>query len=131
MTTTTPDERPAKQVWVRCKGSGTGDSAGCKQRVFNHPIDIELHRQHCPADLERDVKALARRLEALEKAREDAPALPDLDDVSEDWPAAESPAEDDLDGYVGEPAESGADEDDDELDEDGLLTPAAVTARRF
>lgn len=135
MSTTTTTERPQKPVWVRCKGSGTGDSIGCKQRVYNDPIDIDLHRRHCPADLERTVKALDRRftaleaaLEALQTAQNEAPALPDLDDVSDDWPAADEDAED---GHAGEPDEDPgleAQELADELDE---VPAAAFTSRRF
>lgn len=79
-------ETVTKPVWTRCKGSGTGESNGCGQRVYNSPIDIERHRQHCPADLERAVKLLTDRVEKLEKAE---PEHLDLDGVA-DWPDADS-----------------------------------------
>lgn len=111
-TTTSTDERPKKQVWVRCKGSGNGDSNGCRQRVYNDPIDVEQHRQHCPADLERTVKDLERRLILVETV---GAGVPDLDSVSDDWPAPDpTPAG----PYAGGPAEAAADVEDPDFDDE-------------
>lgn len=74
---------PSKPIWTRCKGS-SGEGNGCGQRVYNDRIDIEKHRQHCPADLERLVDNLEKRIDALEKT--ELPEPVDLDEVAE-WPA--------------------------------------------
>lgn len=86
MTTTEPVKKP---IWTRCKGP-EGKGNGCGQRVFNAPVDIEKHRQHCPADLEREVDALEKRVAKLEKT--EIPEQLDLDDVSDEWPGAAAPA---------------------------------------
>ena len=123
-TTTTPP----KPVWIRCKGSGKGESNGCRQRVFNDRIDIELHKQHCPADLERVVKLLTDRVDKLEKAE---PEQIDLEDVSDDWPDSD---EDSVDGPDERPAPVPAaahvnaastsdDEDDDYFDNEPTAPP--------
>lgn len=81
-------ETVTKPIWTRCKGP-KGEGNGCRQRVFNNPIDIELHRQHCPADLERTVKLLTDRVDKLEKAE---PEQIDLDDVGDEWPTGDEAA---------------------------------------
>jgi hypothetical protein len=54
---TTPAE--AKPAWTRCPK--------CKQRLWNDRIDVEVHGQRCPADLERALKRLTKRVEELER----------------------------------------------------------------
>jgi hypothetical protein len=110
-----------KPIWTRCKGS-SGKGNGCGQRVFNDHIDIEKHRQHCPADLEREVDALtsklkdlAERVEQLETTEIILPEQVDLEDVA-DWPDDEDPDDPDDDFEDVHPTPGS-----------GLYTPASLT----
>lgn len=82
----TTEKAEAKQIWTRCPK--------CRQRVWNDRIDIEVHNQRCPADLERALKRLTKRVEDLERAEPVVlPAMeagPRLDLEHEaPWPADE------------------------------------------
>lgn len=97
----------AKPVWTRCKG--------CRDRVYNDPVDISIHRDHCPADLLRKLDTLTKKVDALDKAVDELGEEPeeqiDLDAVAP-WPD-----EEESDGVD----EAAALDDDDELDEDDDL----------
>jgi len=43
-----------KPMWKRCPG--------CRQRIFNDPIDWEAHRAYCPAELLRRMQKIERSL---------------------------------------------------------------------
>lgn len=59
MTTIPPEATEVKPAWTRCPK--------CKDRLWNDRIDVEVHGQHCPADLQRGLRRLLRRIEELEK----------------------------------------------------------------
>jgi hypothetical protein len=91
---------PSKPMWTRCPG--------CKDRVFNDKLDIGIHRQHCPADLQKRLQELDRRFTLLERNVEGLdqqvsaePAL-DPDDVAPWDDDEDDPRSTYLDDYTGD-----------------------------
>lgn len=102
-----------KPIWTRC--------IGCKQRVFNDQIDISAHKGNCPADLRRDLKNLAIRLDErisdLETAEPEPVTIPS--EVAE-WPD-ETETETDPDDFDDDPRSTYTDDTP-----AGTFTPAAT-----
>lgn len=141
MTTTPPAaaKPPTKPAWTRCPA--------CKDRLWNDPIDIEVHRQHCPADLERALEKMGkalekaiRRIDELERRPVPHTVQPEMGprlDLEHEapWPADQAPVEEAPTVYLGddedeEPAPAPAPPsrpsyfDDEDEEED--LDPASI-----